>query len=179
MKTNGTHTDGNVAVEDVSSLIQKLASPAGMTRLHAREALIDAGDDAVDALIEALRDKRAIVRWEAAKALVNIPRRRAAPALVDALQDNEFDVRWLAAEALISQGPDALLPLMEALTQHADSVWLREGAHHVLKSLRDRHTADVVKPVLAALDYYDADLSAPAAARDAIALLKKLNHEIK
>ncbi len=160
---------------DIPVLVRQLSSPAGMTRLHAREALVAAGDPAVDPLIEALNDDHDVVRWEATKALVDIPSPRAAPALVAALEDDEFDVRWLAAEALIALGTPGLGTLLDALEARASSVWLREGAHHVLKHIGDRTTDAVVGPVLAALEHHDSALVVPFAARDAIAKLKPMS----
>jgi HEAT repeat protein len=159
---------------DIPGLVRLLSSPSGMTRLHAREALVAAGDPAVDALVEALKDERDVVRWEAAKALVSLPSPRAAPALVATLEDEEFDIRWLAAEALIALGTEGLGALLEALEEHAGSVWLREGAYHALRHISDGSNENVVLPVLAALEHYDPEVVVPFAATDAIA---KLKHE--
>ena len=52
--------------------------------------------------------------------------------LVRALEDSEFGVRWVAAVVLAEVGDDALLPLLQGLTEQHDSAWLREGTHHVL-----------------------------------------------
>ena len=75
------------------------------------------------------------MRWEAAKSLSDIADPAAAPALVQALEDPETGVRWLAAEGLIRMRSACLQPLLHALTERADSVWLRDGAHHVLHDL--------------------------------------------
>ena len=79
---------------------------------------------------------------------------RAASELVATLEDSNFGVRWLAAEGLIAIGREVLPPLMEALTKHSDSAWLREGAHHVLHDLanRDPEVKDFVAPVITALE---------------------------
>jgi len=47
-----------------------LASHDDRTREKARHTLVAMGKDAVQSLIEALKDKRYLMRWEAAKALV-------------------------------------------------------------------------------------------------------------
>ena len=158
---------------DIPALVRLLSSPSGMTRLHAREALVAAGDAAMDALIEALKDERDVVRWEAAKALVSLPKPRAAPALVATLEDEEFDIRWLAAEALIALGTEGLGAVLEALEEHAGSVWLREGAYHVLRHISDGTNENVVLPVLAALEHYDPEVVVPFAATDALEKLKR------
>ena len=81
-------------------------------------------------------------------------RQSEASELVATLKDSNFGVRWLAAEGLIAIGRDVLPPLMETLTKHSDSAWLREGAHHVLHDLanRDPEVKDFVAPVITALE---------------------------
>jgi HEAT repeat protein len=124
----------------------------------ARRLLVAMGDKAVQPLIKELSSKRHWVRWEATKALGQIGDAAAAKALVAALEDKEFDVHWLAAEALIIIGEDSLEPLLEALADHGDkSVWLRQGAHHVLHDMKRGDLDSILKPVMAALD-----TSAPA-----------------
>jgi len=50
---------------------------------------------------------------------------------VAALEDNDFGVRWAAAVALAEAGDRALPPLLRALIDRPNSVWLRQGAHHI------------------------------------------------
>jgi len=75
------------------------------------------------------------VRWEAAKALSQIANPASIQALLEALSDKTFEVRWMAAEGLIRIGRKAVIPLLEALVEHSDSYWLREGIHHVLHDM--------------------------------------------
>jgi HEAT repeat protein len=51
--------------------------------------------------------------------------------LVRILEDDDFGMRWAAAVALSLAGDSALRPLLQALRARPDSVWLRQGAHHV------------------------------------------------
>jgi HEAT repeat protein len=179
MNRNANKAKADVEIDgDIPALVRLLSSPAGMKRFHAREALVAAGDSAVDPLIEALNDDQDVVRWEAAKALVDLPSPRAASALVAALEDDEFDVRWAAAEALIALRTAGLGPLFEALEMRAESVWLREGAHHVLRNIHDRTTDAIVSPVLEALEHYYPELIVPFAARDAIEKLTQENTQL-
>jgi HEAT repeat protein len=157
--------------ESTSSAIADLARDDTLVRVHARDWLVGIGGPAVPALIEALADPNRQVRWDAAKALSQIADPAAAPALVRALRDRGFGIRWLAAEGLIALGSKGLVPLLRALIQHSDSVWLRQGAHHVLHDLAKRDLKDVLQPVLAALEGIEPSLTVPLAARAALEAL--------
>ena len=88
--------------------------------------------DAVPALIDALKDEDAQVRWRAAEALGAI-RQASVPALMTALKDEQAEVRWRAADALGMMGSaakDAVPSLVEAL--HDESWLVRERAAHAL-----------------------------------------------
>jgi hypothetical protein len=76
---------------------------------------------------------------------------------VAALEDRAYGVRWLAAVGLVDIGRDALVPLLEALRARSTSVWVQEGAHHVLHDLAKREPASksLLADVLAALDGMD------------------------
>jgi len=78
-------------------------------------------------LVELLKDPDHEVGCKATKALGEIADPRAAPALVVTLEDEGFDIRWLAAEGLIALGPVGLAPLLEALAEKANSVYLTGG----------------------------------------------------
>jgi HEAT repeat protein len=117
--------------EHVAALRSKDASE----RMHARARLEKAGRHAVPILIELLNDRSEHVRWEACKALVKIQDPSAAEALVRALDDNSMAVQWLAAEALINLKTDALVPLLRFLERKFDSIFVRQGAHHILHAL--------------------------------------------
>lgn len=159
--------------DTINELIATLGDHDGLARQRARYSLVAIGQPAVPALIKALTDPSGQRRWEAAKALGRIRDPSAAPALVRALEDQDFGVRWLAAEGLISLKRAGLPPLLQALAKHPDSVWIREGAHHVCRMLVDHDLHDLVAPVMAALDGIEPVLEAPRAAQ---AALKMLTH---
>ncbi len=156
---------GNVHNPDIDSLVAALASPDRVTRLTARETLVSLGHPAVGALISLLDDRHDHVRWEAAKSLADIGDPAAAEALVNSLEDHDAGVRWLAAEGLIRMRRACLKPLLHALTERPDSVWLRAGARHVLHGLGKIGAADGTAPVLAALDGIEPSATVPSAAR--------------
>jgi len=160
----------------IEALVADLASHDDRTREKARHTLVAMGKDAVQSLIEALKDKRYLMRWEAAKALGEIADSAAAPALVEALEDEEFDVRWLAAIALIRMNIRGLRPLFRALMERGDSTLLREGAHHVIDDLSKGELRKYLIPVLAALEDVEPSMEVPQAAFQS---LEKLEKDIK
>jgi HEAT repeat protein len=157
----------------IRALIVDLGSKDGMVRVRARKSLVAIGKPAVGSLVEALASKKELVRWEAAKAIGQIDDPTATQALVKALEDDMFDVRWLAAEALIIIGQEALVPLLQALSRHSDSLWLREGAHHVVHDLADGKITEVLRPVLTALEDIEPSVEAPLAANTVLKALTK------
>jgi HEAT repeat protein len=173
--TNITEQEsGRIGASDIEPLLRQLASRDGVQRRRAREELVEIGEPAIPHLMTTLGSPSERARWEAAKALGEMHMPTAAPALVHALQDEESAIRWLAATGLIRIGRESLRPLLEALEQHANSVWLREGAHHVLHMLIRDGVADETIPVLHALEDIEPAVEVPVAAYYA---LRKLNPE--
>jgi hypothetical protein len=154
--------------DTIASSIAALASTDGVERQAAREKLEEIGRPAVPSLLRSLESSSARARWEAAKALGQIADPSAAPALVNTLEDEKAAVRWLAATALINLGRDALAPLLIGLEGHSDSIWFRDGAHHVLSSLVKDGVADEALPVLEALENLEPCIEAPIAAYHAL-----------
>jgi HEAT repeat protein len=150
--------------ETIAALVDALAATDGVDRHAARVQLEEIGSPAVPALISALQSPSEHVRWEAAKALCEIAEPSAAPALVKTLEDQKAAVRWLASTALINLGREALVPLLRGLEGHSDSIWFRDGAHHVLRSLIRDGVADEALPVLEALENLEPRIEAPIAA---------------
>jgi HEAT repeat protein len=152
------------------TLMKTLASLKDKAREGARHTLVAMGKAAVPSLIEALKNKNSLMRWEAAKALGEIADPETAPVLVKALEDEEFDVRWLAAEGLIKMNIKGLKPLIEALEHRGDSALLREGAHHVFHDLAKGGLRKSLVPVLAALEALEPGEDVPWAARHELAV---------
>lgn len=155
----------------VTTLVKILGHKDGTLRQYARQSLVALGRPAVRPLVKALTDRREQVRWEATKTLADIADPAAAPALVALLEDKNFGIRWLAAEALVAIGREALVPLLQALKRRADSVWLREGAHFILRNLNKLNLPDIISPVQAALDDVQPEMRVPLAAQRALELL--------
>ena len=121
------------------SLIEALKDDDGATRQAARTTLVVLGKPAVSSLNRALQNsKLGHARWEAVKTLDAIGDVRSIPSMVTALEDSDADVAWSAAEALRQFKKAAWPPLLRALLKRgADSVMLRQGAHHVLRDQKE------------------------------------------
>jgi HEAT repeat protein len=171
-KDNDSRAGGS-GKELIDMLIADLKVKDGMTRQKARRRLVAMGKPTVPFLTKLLEDHQEQTRWEAAKALGAIADPEASPVLTSALEDEEFDVRWLAAEGLIRLGRDGLPPLFRALAERPNSVWLREGAHHILTSLSKKRMKILLKPLLSALVNVDPEVHVPEAAHALLHILKE------
>ncbi len=159
---------------DISELVKKLAKHSGPESQKIRMQLVELGSPAVPALLEALQNGNAHLRWEVVQVLSRIEDPQAAPELVKALEDDDINVRWTAMEGLIGLDREGLQPLLTALTKHFYSVWLREGAHHVLHQLKIRERllpAEI--HVFEALEGPAAEMDVPWAAEAALQNLNK------
>ena len=110
-----------------------------MSDLSLEQALavaVDSGNSALD-------------REQAIHQLGNSPTPDVIAHLIKLLEDNADGVRWAASSALIECGDAALKPLLQALLDQHDSVWLRRGAYRVFHDTKSykvqQATADVVK----------------------------------
>lgn len=163
----------------LGELIADLMCDDEAVRARAVHELVLLGRAASDALVEALNADRAEIRWQGALALRSIADPATAPALLDALEDEDVGVRWLAAEALCAIGGPAVRPLLERLTHSADSVLLREGAEHVLRSLLRGGLGWTLRPVLQALEYGAPETSVPVAAYHALRALRRRKIDVQ
>ncbi len=158
----------------VAALLADLTCPDGFNRLMARRGLVHIGKPAVPFLTRSLEDKEPLRRWEAAKTLSEIGDAQATDALIKALTDKVFDVRWLAAEGLCTIGVTALPALLKAVIKNPESIWLREGAHHILHELNNERISAVVNPLMRALVDSDANLEVPLLAKKALDVIEKI-----
>jgi HEAT repeat protein len=159
--------------EEIKNHLADLENDDIQVRNIARRKLTSIGLEAVPDLIRQLKTDRERCRWEAAKILGDIRSEAAVDALVEALMDNSINVHWVATESLIKYGQDAILPLLEGLTRHFDSIRFRQGAYHILHMLERFHKLDPkVQDVLDALRDIESSASAPWAAERAIEHIK-------
>jgi len=155
--------------EDIKTYLVELEDDDTKVRSVARWELASMGSEAVPDLIHQLKTDKEHCRWEAAKILGDIRDPSAAKALVEALVDESINVHWAASEALINYGREAILPLLEGITRHFDSMRFRQGAYHILNTLERAHQLEPdVQKVLNALRDVGPSVSAPWAAERAI-----------
>lgn len=138
------------------------------TRREARQALTEAGAEALPQLLEQLENGPFPVRWEVAKALGDLRLADSAEALVRALADKEHDVRWLAAVALAQIGRPALAPLLNALAEDIDSLYLRQGTHHVLTMYPGTYRTEPLAHVRDLLGPFEKDIELIPAVHEAL-----------
>ena len=171
MSNSGKTTDcaDDIPYTDIPGLIRKLGDVDGFIRMHAREILICIGEPAVLALIDTLADDNSQMRWQAIKVLESIQDVRAAPALVERLKDENAGVRWAASDAVIALRRGAIPALLEALVCDFDSLWLRQGAHHILHVLKDAgKLSRAEEKVFEALEDVEPAVAVPWAAEKAL-----------
>ncbi len=170
--------EGRASSQIVKLLVADLASNDGIVRVTARRLLATIGEDAIGELVKALKNKNQWMRWEAAKTLGQIGDPAAIEALTKALRDDFFDVRWLAAEGLIVIGRASVVPLLKAMVEQAESLWMREGAHHVLHDINKEGIEEILRPVMTALEDVEPSLAVPIAAEKALDELAKLHPQV-
>lgn len=145
----------------------------GFIRMHAREILICIGKPAVPELINTLSDDNSQIRWQVIKVLEAIQDASAALALVERLEDENAGIRWAASDALIGLRQAAIRPLLEALMRDLDSLWLRQGAHHILHVMKDAGRLNEAEvKVFEALEDAEPSVSVPWAAEKALEALR-------
>jgi HEAT repeat protein len=121
---------------EIQKLIITLGSKNGMKRKKAREKLVAKGENMIDFLMELLNHPKHIYRWEALKTMEEIGNPISIPLFIQAFEDDESDIRWIAAEGLIRLGNQSIKPLLKALLEKSDAIFVLAGAHHVFYELK-------------------------------------------
>ncbi|MEJ2544326.1 MAG: HEAT repeat domain-containing protein [Calditrichaceae bacterium] len=171
--TNKNKRNVNIEIKDN---ILKLADRDGVERERARKKLVEIGTPAIDFLSEMETHPKAIARWEAVKTLSEIKDPISAPLLINALEDKSTGVRWLAAEGLAALGKKGMIAVLKALVDYPETVYLRQGAHHVLKRLQDYFDDENFRQILKTLEYSDAADTLPSLI---ITYLDKIGYNVK
>ena len=154
----------NIQLE-IKDNIFKLADRDGIERERARKKLVEIGSPAIDFLSEMETHPKAIARWEAVKTLSEIRDPISAPLLINALEDKSTGVRWLAAEGLAALGKNGMIAVLKALLDFPETLYLRQGAHHVLKRLQDYFDGEEYRIILKTLEHPDAAAKLPVIIR--------------
>lgn len=158
---NASNKKQNNIEDIIEQNMPKLMDKNGLVRQKARKKLVDIGVPAVDYLAEFETHPKGIARWEAVKALSQIHDPITAPLLLNALEDSNEDVRWLAAEGLAALNEEGLNALLAALISRKRTIYLLEGAHHILTRLRSKIEKPIINELLQILDHPDAELKLP------------------
>ena len=159
----------NATNSNIPGLIADLGDESAPVRETAHRRLVSLGAVAVPSLVEALAHLGEYGRAQAAEVLGEIGDPAALPALVQAMQDEKFDVRWLAAKAIVPFGRVGLTALLHALRKHPESLFLRQGAHHVLRNEGQPRWQEPLAPVKRALESPDPEDALPGAVAKALA----------
>jgi HEAT repeat protein len=158
---------------DVLALIKQLTGKDDYSRMRARELLICIGKPVVDELVKSLPNADTSLRWQIIKIFECIQDPASAPVLVEQLKDDDAGVRWAASDALIALRTDAIPALLQALVTDFDSSWLRHGAHHILRVMKDSGRLNKAElDVYAALEDIEPMVVVPWAAEKAIESLR-------
>jgi hypothetical protein len=104
-------------------------------KLISRKTLVRLGKSILPQMYILLESEELPLRMEAAKIIELVANRTSIPVLIGLLEDTEFDIRWIAAEGLIKIGRRTIRPVLRAVRDGENSIFLNEGAHHVLNSL--------------------------------------------
>jgi HEAT repeat protein len=106
-----------------------------------------AREEAVDALLRALKDRRPAVRCAAAEALGGTGRRKAVESLLDCLEDENEEVRRAARRSLVALGPCAVTPVVEAL-RWGEEKFLRELSLLLVDMSRSEETVPLLNQAI-------------------------------
>ena len=121
--------------EDIAKMIAGLACSSGQERRKARLMLVSIGSPAIKSLNELLDKSSPQVRWEAVKSLAQMQDPACIPGLITAMEDELFEIRWAAAAGMAALGMPAVKILLKLLQEKPDAAFLRESAHHVIRSV--------------------------------------------
>lgn len=124
--------------QTISNIARDLLSKNYLLRKKAREELIEIGKPSLDVLTELASSKDETVRWEAMITITQIGSEETLGLLMKALEDEEFSIRWLAADGIVNLGKYAIRPVLEKLMDNPDSDFIRRGAQHVLRELKNK-----------------------------------------
>ena len=159
----------------ILKMLEGLRSRDPFQREQSREQLFLSGHEVVIPLIRQLKSPSDRMRWEVAKTLGCIGGADAAAALAEALDDENHDVRWVAAEALIRHDERGLEQTLITLLTKANSIWVRESAHHVLSHFANQKSGRYLRPLLRLFGGFEPAVTIPPAA---LATLRELRQRI-
>lgn len=154
--------------EQIKKLVDRLSSKDMFERMEARAALVEAGANAVPAIVVLADSPRPQLRWECAKALAAIADVSSVDTLIRLLEDSDEGTRWDAALGLIKIGQPAVTPLLRAVMDRSIGFAIVAGARHVTHEWSRTSWGGFLAPVYDALNRREATVSGPVAASRAL-----------
>ena len=129
-----------------------------------------------DELLKNLDNKNLseLSREQAIHELKNFPEPAVIARLIQTLDSDDGGIRWAASSTLIEFGEAALRPLLMALVEGHDSVWLREGAYRVFHDTHNYKVQQATGDLVKALKGPAAESTTTDAAARALLKLDKL-----
>jgi len=121
-------------------------------KLKARKRLVGMGKTILPQIHKLLTSGNGTLRREATKIVELIADPKSIPFLINMLDDIEFDIRWIAAEGLIKIGRRSIIPQLMALRDGKSSLFMDEGAHHVLNGLLFKNEKEELIPLMRSLE---------------------------
>ena len=124
--------------KEIKKLVKLLCNDDGHKRKETRGKLVAIGESTLNYVDDLLDHQKHICRWEAMKVIEEIGSTQSIPVFIKALDDDKSDIRWIAAEGLIHTGKYSISPLLNAVAENSDSVFILNGAHHVFYELDEK-----------------------------------------
>lgn len=160
--------------EHLFAYISQLGNPDPGIRMEIRKKILNLGKPVIPYLIANLYNRNDLISCEAAQILSMIDGPKTPKTLVMALDDPDLKTRWDATQDLIEYDRAAVIALMRALSRSYASVWLRQGAQHVLKNLKKRGSLTPEEErVVSAFAEMEPSLTVQSAAAKALTALEE------
>ena len=128
----------NTSEKEIKELMEILGDEDGSKRKNARKKLIEIGENSLHHIKNLLNHPKHVYRWEAMKVMEGIGVPELIPVFLKALEDEKSDIRWIAAEGLIKIGKYSVRPLLKHVSENYDSIFVLNGAHHVIYELEEK-----------------------------------------
>jgi HEAT repeat protein len=122
--------------EAIAELVREPGNPDGQVRWSAAYALADIGEPAAAPLIEALKDKRAVVRRRAVTALGRVGAARFTEQLASPLHDEDWRVRLATAFVLANLENERSDALIEEALDDEESI-VKNSARLLVEKRRE------------------------------------------
>ena len=151
--------------DEIVDWVDELCSNEESIRENAHAGLVAAGVQSIRYLNKLALSNNQEERREVVKIIGEINNKQGIPLLIHSLEDEELEIRLLAAEGLIDLGQEALSPIFSTLMRRYNSVFIREGAHHVMSELKRRNVFADRSSIISLLKSEETKSLVPIAAR--------------